>query len=339
MTDQVKLALVTGAAGFVGRWLCEELRSHGVRVRSLDKVAGPGPWEIVHEIDLTQDVDLDPALTGVDTVFHLAGLAHSSLSGARAKAAYHELNVMSTRRLVDAAVRSGVSRFVLMSSVKVLGEGDRGVLGDDGQPLPTSEYGLSKLQAEQIVLDAATRSGLHAAVVRSALVYGPNVKGNLGEMIQAVVARRFPPLAETGNCRSLVDVRDVAKALWSVASSPAANGRAYVVTDGQDYSTRRILTAIYNGLGRRPPRFSLPPEMLKTLAILGDVFFKVTGRMAPYSSERHARLFGSAAYRGAAIGQELGFRPRFTLEDAAAGMVAEYSMLGRDARHGPMDRG
>ncbi|MDY0110142.1 MAG: NAD-dependent epimerase/dehydratase family protein [Candidatus Krumholzibacteria bacterium] len=332
MAPPVNSALVTGAAGFVGRWLCADLTQRGVSVRALDLAGAEGPWDRFYAIDLTQVDDLRPAVDGVDAVFHLAGLAHTSLAGARGAAAYRALNVEATRRLVGAAVAAGVPRFVLLSSVKAVGEAAAGVLTDESPPQPTTDYGCTKREAETIVLAAAAASGLHAAVLRSALIYGPGVKGNLREMIDAVAAGRFPPLAETGNRRSLVDVRDVAAALWLVATEPAANGRAYILTDGQVYSTRRILEAIRRGLGRRPPRWALGPALLKPVAVMGDGLSRLIGRDAPYSSERHERLFGSAEYGGAAIARELGFRPRWVLETAARELVAGQAPTGPVSR-------
>lgn len=329
MMPPLNLALVTGAAGFVGRRLCRDLNARGVRVRALDLAEAPGPWDEIHAHDLTRPLDLAPVLAEVDTVFHLAGLAHSSLIGSLAQAAYRELNVEATRHLVAAATRCGVARFLFLSSVKALGEGDQGLLDDDSPPRPTSDYGRSKLEAEQIVLEAGRRTGMHVAVIRSALIYGAGVKGNLREMVEAVTAGRFPPLAETGNRRSLIDVRDVTTALWLAATEPAANGRAYIVTDGQLYSTRRILDAIRRGLNRSSPRLAVGPRLLRPLARLGDLLSRATRRAAPYNSDRHARLFGSAAYRGAAIARELGFQPRYVLEDVAGDMIASAARESR----------
>lgn len=321
MSRPIERALVTGAAGFVGRWLCRDLRERGVWVRALDLAQQPGPWDEFHQCDLRRPAGIGSAVAGVDTVFHLAGLAHSALQGAHATAAYRELNVDATRHLVAAADQAAVARLVMMSSVKALGEGEHGPVDDDTPANPTTDYGRSKLEAERIVLDSAGRKGRHAAVIRSALVYGPGVKGNLRAMCEAVAAGRFPPLAETGNRRSLIDVRDVVAALWLVASRPEACGKAYIVTDGQDYSTRRILDAMRQALGLGSPRLALGPRTLKPLAILGDAVARATRRPAPYDSGRHTRLFGSAEYRGPAIARDLGFTPRFTLEAVAGDLM------------------
>jgi nucleoside-diphosphate-sugar epimerase len=313
----IERVLVTGAGGFVGRWVCQDLARRGLWVSALDRVEAEGPWDQFHCCDLAGDTSLDSALADIDTVVHLAGLAHSDLPGEQAAAAYHEANVHATERLVDGVRARGVRRLVMMSSVKAISEGEHGPIHDDTPPAPTSEYGRSKRAAELIVLAAGRRAALHVAIIRSALVYGPGVKGNLRAMCDAVAAGRFPPLAETGNRRSLVDVRDVATALWLAAVRPEANGRAYIVTDGESYSTRRILDAIRLALGRDRPPIAIGPRALAPLAWAGDVMRRITCRAVPYDRRRHAKLFGSADFRCDGIVRDLGFRRRYTLEDVA----------------------
>src|SRR5579863_206021 len=117
--------LVTGATGFVGRTLCEALRRRGMRVRAATRAPYPASedaLEICVVGEIGSRTDWSRALEGVDWVMHLAARVHMSGGDAADSAAYREVNALGTARLAAAAARSGVTRFVYLSSIKVNGE-------------------------------------------------------------------------------------------------------------------------------------------------------------------------------------------------------------------------
>ncbi len=312
--------LVTGAAGFLGRPLCELLQQKGYHVVAVDRMDTTGPWHQLLQRDLTDPVAFDGLCDGVAVVFHLAAKTHAVATSPDDAADYQRLNVDLTDRLVDCAVAAGVQSLVFMSSVKVLGEGSAEPLTDTNAPQPTSPYGQTKLAAENLIQTAGREQGLHTSVLRAPLMYGPGVKGNLQNMVAAIAAGRFPPLPETGNQRTMVDVRDVAAALVLAAETPAAGGKAYVVTDGRAYSTREIQDLIRRALDLQPLHWSLPRVFFSVLAAVGDGLQRV-GAPFPFDSTANDKLLGSAVYTSAAIESELGFRPKYTLDQALSDMV------------------
>ena len=112
--------------------------------------------------------------------------------GMKSLAAYQEVNVQGTQRLVECAVKHHVKRFIYLSTIKVNGEKtwDTPFRADD-QPRPTDAYSLSKLQAEQILQQTAKRSGMEWVIIRTPLVYGPSVKGNFAKLM-ALACSGFP---------------------------------------------------------------------------------------------------------------------------------------------------
>lgn len=320
MTAPLRHALVTGAAGFLGRPLCALLQSRGARVRAVDRLDAAGPWDELIRADLTDPGAFADLCDGVDAVFHLAAKTHAVGSDARDRADYELLNVDLTRRLLKRAVEAEVRAFLLTSSVKVLGEGGDVALDDAAEPAPDSLYGETKLQAERLVHEAGREHGLHTVVLRMPLIYGPGVKGNLESMIRAIDRGRFPPLPDTGNRRSLVDVRDVAEALVLAAGHEAARGQTYLVTDGHPYSTFEMAALIRRALGRAQPRLTVPDGLFRLAASTGDLL----GRLhlpAPFDSTVYHKLLGSACYDSRRIGNELGFVPKWRLETALPEMV------------------
>ncbi len=327
--------LVTGATGFIGSRLAATLAREGVAVCGLvrpEKVglfSGLFPALAVRPVagDLLVPASLRDSCRQIACVFHLAGFAHGDDD-----ALHYRVTVEGTRALLDEAVRQGVGRFVFASSVKAMGEGAQDCLDESSPCRPETAYGRAKLEAERLVLEAGRRHGMHVAVLRLPLVYGPGAKGNLARMIEAVARGRFPPLPETGNRRSLVHVDDVVQALRLAAERAEANGRVYIVTDGQTYSTRQLYVLICQALGRPVPRWSVPAGVLRFAARMGDGLERILRRRLPLSSATLDKLLGSAWYRGERIQRELGYRPTRTFPEALPEMVEEYK---RRAGGGP----
>lgn len=324
LAAQLGRVLVTGGTGFVGGHLLPRLRAEGVTVRVLSRRAAPveTPFDWVRG-DLTARESLLPAVAGVDTVLHLGGYAHAMSRPDPAELERHRrTNLEGTSTLVQAAAEAGARRFVLVSSVKAAGEDPQQCIDEDDARLPRDPYGAVKRLAEERVLATAGASGMAACVLRPALVYGPGVKGNLAAMMTAIARGRFPPVPETGNVRSMVDVRDLVEAILAAAVRPEAAGGTFILTDGEAYSTRRIYLAMCAALGRRPPPWTLPAGLLRLLGRLGDAGEALFGRDLPIDSTRVRRLLESACYRSVRAEAGLGFRPRHRLEDALPEMVA-----------------
>jgi UDP-glucose 4-epimerase len=319
---ELRRAVVTGATGFVGRQLCVLLRDNGLIVRAVARRAAEGPWHEMRAVDLTDPAAGADLYDGADVVFHLAALTHAAALAAEEEE-YRRVNVQATRHVVAGALAAGARRLVFLSSVKAMGEGGREPQTEQDPPRPTTPYGRTKLEAEDLVLAAGrtARSVIHTAVVRAPLIYGPGAAGNLGALIRAARRRRLPSLPDVGNRRSLVDVRDVAQALLLVARHPAAAGRVWLVTDGAEYSTARICTLVRQSLGQAEPGPCLPGWLLGGAAGLGSVLRRC-GVPFPFDRERYHKLLGSACYSSGALVGELGFAPAHTLASALPDMVA-----------------
>ena len=320
----VKHILVTGANGFVGRQLCLHLKNQGFKVRALLRNANDGPWDEVVQCELEQLSISKSVFEDVDTVFHLAGIAHAMKMPKSEEKIYWRVNVDATQALLDGAVQAGVSRFIYFSSTKAMGEPGNECIDENWPALPQDIYGQSKREAEARVLKVGQQSGMHVVCLRPTLVYGPNVKGNLHRMLSAIDKGRFPPLPDTGNRRSMVGVNDLVEAALMVAKNSKANGQSFIVSDGQDYSTRQLYEAMYKTMAKSVPSFSIPVGLFKLGAKLGDLAGKVIGRAAPLNSEVIQRIFGSACYSSDKLRNVTGWQAKQTFNDILPDMVASY---------------
>lgn len=310
--------LVTGASGFIGRSLCAELTRRGCDVLALLRRPAAGPWSSVVLAELGAGSMSAASLEGVDTIFHLAGKAHVKARSAAEVREYEAVHVHGTRSLLVAAREAGVRRFVLLSSVKAMGEGGEDTRDEDSPCDPQSPYGITKLEAERLVLEELPLPC--PVVLRPALVYGAGSKGNLDLMIRAVRKGLFPAIAFPPNARSMIHVVDVVRACLLAADRPAACGRTYVLTDGLEYSTNDIVAWIFEALGKRPG-FRLPFPVLQAASHFGDLACKL-GLPAPLTSDALEKLAGSARYSNAKICRELGFAPSRDLRQGIREMIS-----------------
>lgn len=316
--------LVTGGTGFIGRHLVAALMQRGASVKVLSRRSALATERYMTVVgDLTRPGTLEGVCQGVDIVFHLGGYAHAvDQPDDSSEFLNRQVTVEGTRALLEQSLKAGVSRFLFFSSVKAMGEGGEVCLDEATDSQPVSAYGRAKREAERLVLDAG-RKDISATVLRLPMVYGPGCKGNLPRMIQAIARGRFPPLPETGNQRSMVDVRDVVQAALLAATNPIAAGKTYIVTDGQAYSTRRMYEWILAALRRPVPRWTAPLFLLRLAARAGDMIGRVRGRRFVIDSDALDKLLGSACYRSEKISCELNYRAAYTLESALPDMVAE----------------
>ena len=294
-------ALITGATGFIGRRL----------LRPGERALVRRPAGLENEVvgALADPASLAVACAGIDTVFHCAGYAHAFSSSD--PDAHWRINFEGTRNLVNAAGEAGVKRFVFLSSVKAMAEPGDECVDEDWPGEPNTPYGKAKRAAEDEVLEAGVRYGMHVVNLRLAMVYGRGGRGNLERMARAIQAGWFPPLPETGNRRSLVHVQDVAEVMRLVAARPEANGRTYIIADARAYSGREIQDAIRAVLRAPTLRWSVPAGVLLA-----------AGRLNGRLGEIVDRLIGSACYSPARIERELGWRARIGLTEGLREMLS-----------------
>jgi nucleoside-diphosphate-sugar epimerase len=300
--------LVTGAAGFVGRALCASLAAagHSVHAAVRNTAGAPAETASVRPVgDLATFDAWAPLLHGIDAVVHLAARVHVMRdTAADPQAAFDAVNATATERLARACARAGVRRFVFFSSVKVNGEatGQRAFTETD-PPAPADPYGRSKLAAERAIARVAGDGGLEPVVLRPPLVYGPGVGGNVMRLMRLIEHGVPLPLGAVRNRRSMVSVWNLTDAALACVANPRAAGRTFLVSDGDDLSTPRMITELARGMDRRPRLLPVPPRLLRAAAAL-------LGRQAEID-----RLCGSLQVDASAIRHTLAWTPPVTADE------------------------
>lgn len=317
MSRQLGLCLVTGATGFVGKALVKALLAKGVRVRAMTRQYGaaiPGCETVCSGLAIVPEAYTN-ILQGVETVFHVAGLAH-----ARSTASVYEYHSNATLALANCALSLGVKNFIYVSSTKaVAGPGNK-VSDESDQAWPSDTYGYWKRVTEQRLLEEIWIP--HLSILRPCLIYGAGVKGNLQSMLKAIDRHCFPRLPETDAERSMVSVADVASALVLLAEHPEANRRVFIASDGQPYTAHRIYTAMREALGYSRVTLSVPGVFLKVAGMIGDIV-TLAWKTFPVNSAVISRLTGPAVFSAARL-KALGWYPQRTFEQELPLMVDVY---------------
>lgn len=256
--------LVTGASGFIGRALVAELASTGHSVRAAMRQPADvfaRSVEVVAVSDLTRPVEWRALLKGIETVVHLAGIAHAGPG--IAEAAYDRVNRLATAELASAAKAIGIRHLVFISSIRAQsGPSSAEILRETDPPHPTDAYGRSKLGAE----DALRAADLPFTILRPVLIYGPGVKGNLARLIE-LARQPWPlPLGLCRNRRSMLARQNLLGAIHLVLEQPAAKGETYVVADPDPLTLAEIVAALRAGAGRRPGLLPVPPAFIALAA-------------------------------------------------------------------------
>lgn len=312
----MKRVLVTGATGFVGRALCELLVRQGYVVRAALRQQGGAPRGVSEQIvigTIGPQTQWGEALKGVSLVMHLAARVHVLNDSSDHLNLYEETNVQGTRSLAEASAAAGVFRFVFLSSIKVNGESTHGVqYGIDLAPAPEDAYGISKWRAEQVLTEVSARTGMQTTSLRPPLVYGCGVRANFLRLLRWV-DRGWPlPLGAIDNKRSLVSIWNLCDLLLLLLEHPAAAGRTWMVSDGEDVSTPELLSRLAAAMGRRARMWPMPVSLLKAAGAL-------IGR-----SEEVTRICGSLAVDIKQTCAELEWTPPLSLDEGLKRTVSWY---------------
>jgi len=260
---------LTGGSGFLGTTLLRALGKDRVRILGRSKLNNyEGNFA---QIELNSSADYTQALKGVDVVIHLAARAHIMNDIAEDPLAiYRETNTAGTLNLARQASKSGVKRFIFISSIKVNGESTH--LGspfkNDDLAAPEDPYGVSKMEAEYGLLQLAKSTGMEIVIIRPPLVYGLGVKANFASLMK-LASKNLPlPLGAIKNKRSLVAIDNLVDLIITCIDHPNAVNQTFLVCDDHDVSTTELLSELTLASGKMPRLIPVPMKLIKVVAAL-----------------------------------------------------------------------
>jgi len=316
-------ALVTGAGGFLGRYLVEQLTARGDHVRSLARGDYPELRQLgVDRVraDLRDCDAVMEACRDVDVVFHTAALA--GIWGPWSE--FYEVNVQGTRHVVEGCRRHGVGRLVFTSSPSVTFDGRDQCGIDESAPYPQrwlAHYPHTKALAEQEVLQANDAKGLVTCALRPHLIWGPRDAHLIPRLIQRA---RSGQLRRVGEGRNLIDVTYVENAATAhllaadaLGSGSPVAGRAYFISQGEPVNCWDWIDRVLALAGLPPVRRSISARAAYCAGAALEGIYRLLGRRDEPRLTRFlaAQLSTSHYFDLTRARQDFGYRPAVSLEE------------------------
>ena len=300
--------LITGSSGFVGRALLARLATFNQRpplLRLLERRPTEPPTVFQSCAgDLGDPQSLRRACEGIDTVIHLAGIAHV---GSAASAEARAINLDGSLSLLRMAIDTGVKRFVFLSST----------LSSD----LSIQYGRDKHAVEEALLAAAAAGSIEVVILRAVNIYGVGMRGNIAAMIRLISSGVLPRLPKLTNRLSLVGVDDVVSALLLAATldSPADPSALMAklairvtLTDGCTYEINAIEKSIYDAVERSPSHWRLPVVLLFVASAMAELLEKLRIFRSGIGLRTYRNLTRDNLFDNHSAKAELGFEPSTT---------------------------
>jgi len=324
--------LITGASGFIGSFIVEEALKRGFETWAAVRKSSSREWlkdERIHfiELNLSSKAQLTEQLRDkdFDYVVHAAGVT-KCLN----KADFHRINTEGTKNLAEALleVKMPLKRFVFVSSLSIFGaikeQEPYEEIRESDTPQPNTEYGRSKLEAEQFL---ATTT-LPYIILRPTGVYGPREKDYF-IMAKSIKGHSDFAVGYKRQDITFVYVKDVVQAVF-LALDKGENGRQYFLSDGKVYQSTTFSDLIHEELGR--PwwiRITAPVWVLRIVTFFGEYIGRMTGKVTALNNDKY-NILKQRNWRcdiQPAI-DELGYQPTVKLEQGVKETIQWYKEHG-----------
>ena len=253
---------LTGASGFVGKNLVDYFKYSQTIVKAIRNTS----------IEIEEQA-----------VIHLAGKAHD-LKNVSSPDEYYKVNTKLTQEIFDAFLASKAKVFITLSSVKAVADEVNGELTEEEIPNPVTNYGKSKLLAEQYILSKEIPKGKRVYILRPCMIHGPGNQGNLN-LLYNLVSKGFPwPLGDFENKRSFCSIENLCFIIKELIERDDIPSGIYNVSDDVPLSTNEVVRLIAESNGQRIRIFKFRKSIILSLARLGELM------KLPLNTERLQKL-------------------------------------------------
>ncbi|MCU0342942.1 MAG: NAD(P)-dependent oxidoreductase [Ignavibacterium sp.] len=280
------IALVTGANGFVGSHLVDNLLSHGLRVRCLVRKSSNLKWLDKKNVEIFDsglfDKDgLRKAFKDVNYIYHVAGVVKS-----KTKDGYFKGNVETTKNLLEVALENAptVKRFLVVSSQTVSGPSLEGKpVNEDSECKPITTYGRSKLEEERLVL--SFKDKLPITICRAPAVYGER-DTEIFIYFQTFSKGLTTTIGFNKKELSLIHAIDLAEGFYLASMSEKAKGEIYFISSEKFYTWQEINSITSKILNKKPIIIKVPHFLVYTIAAVAQFFAMFSSKPATLNIEK-----------------------------------------------------
>lgn len=333
----VMKVLVTGATGFIGREIVEELIKLNLNVikvggkKTSDENFNKRIAENLYFADITDGKTLSEIETGgqVDAVVHAAGLAHQFKNIEREK--FEAVNVLGTKNVAELAVRLKARQFILISSTAVYGskksvKNSRRQLSEiaideNSEAGPETFYAESKLAAEREARAVCEKNNVDLTILRLAPVVGEKSAGNAARLIEAIDGKRFLWIGAGENFKTLIYKKDVARACGLVLLNKKGGTEIFNLAAAPVKMSELVETIAAN-LNRRVPNIKIPAPMAKLIFRVNQKTFGV--KKISQIAETIEKWLSDDIYAAEKIADAYGFKAETSIETALKKQIEAY---------------
>jgi len=292
--------LLTGASGFLGKYIHAKLSKSGFTIITLGRNAC--------DIGCDLAVEIPELPSTIDYVVHAAGKAHSVPKTQKEGEAFYEVNYKGTVHLLNAikASKSPVKSIIFISSVAVYGRFE-GSLIDEEFPLNANDpYGKSKILAEQCIETYGLEEKINTCILRLPLIAGHIAPGNLGSMIKAIKKGWYLSIGKADVKKSVVLAEDVAEVIPKLFEVTGI----YNLTDGWHPTFRELEKSIATSLDKRNP-LRIPQTFATLMAKTGDLL----GKKSPINSLKLKKIQSELTFSDLKGRTEIGWNPKKVVDN------------------------
>ena len=293
-----KKILLSGSSGFLGSYILDFLKNKNYEVI---KVGRSVKSDIKIDLSLNKLSNID-----VDYVIHVAGKAHVIPKTKEDNNKFFKVNYIGTNNLLCGLGKTKLQSIIFISTVAVYGK-EVGELIDEKSPtLGNTPYALSKIQAEQSIIDFGITNNIKTVVLRLPLVSGKNPPGNLSAIIEAIDKGYYFRIGKGEAKKSIIAATDVANLIPELFD---LNG-VYNLTDIKHPMISEIDSIIAKKFNKRIKR--IPKGLIKIIAKIGDIF-----PFFPFNSSRFIKLTTNLTFSNKKLFNEIKYRPSRGLSEIA----------------------
>ena len=320
--------LITGASGFVGGFLVEEALNRGLEVYAAVRKSSNRQYLQDERINfIFIDFENKDSLRSIflahkfEYIIHNAGLTKTPI-----KEQYFKVNATYLENMVEALIHSDTipSKFTFISSLAAYGPAEytsAGLVTEDSEPHPVTNYGRSKLQAERYL---KSKGEINYSIIRPTAVYGPREK-DLFTVYDLINKGIEMTVGLTDQKLTFIYVKDLVSVILDSTLDSRKNV-AYFVTDLEIYSSTLYNEIVRNALGRkRSFKLRLPIPLVKTLGFIAEKAGKLTGSYPALNIEKVNELEAKSWNCDTKnLVENLNFKPKYKLIDGLQESIAWY---------------
>ena len=323
--------LVTGGSGFVGRFLIQELlRDESNTIIAMynsnqppDTFEDPASKLTWIKTDIVRD-DLTDAMSGIDTIYHLAGYSSVSSSSSEVDL-LNAINVTGTRRVAEASSSAKVKQLIFVSSVAAC-EASTELVIDEINGYPVTEYGLSKKRAEDLLIEGSINS-YELTILRPTALFGENHEGSVLELVKKIQERRFLIFGSGESNTNFLYIRDFIDLLLLVKDDQRAYGQVFIASDTPLHLST-FVKYIVEALGSDLRIMKVPVAVGYIAALLFDIVSFVLQKPLPLSRRRLRAMLNQTIYTNRKVKSVMATNCRYGVKKGLLTSISYYRQHG-----------